>query len=204
MGKNTVQVKQWLDKCYLDSALSETMVKRWCIDFKLCRTDTNDAERSGCPNSAVVQENTKKLQTHFGNFKLKLHKIVEELKISEGSVYIILHEHLSMRKLCSKWVSHLFTVHQKQQCINNSERCLQLFQCNKNEFFVQICDSGWNIDPPLPSRVKSAVSWVDSSRWKLSKVTKDTNISRQGFGLSILGCARYFVHWLSWEKKNHQ
>ena len=28
MGKNTVQAKQWLDKCYSDSAPSETMVKR--------------------------------------------------------------------------------------------------------------------------------------------------------------------------------
>ena len=29
MGKNTVQAKQWLDKHYLDSALLETMDKRW-------------------------------------------------------------------------------------------------------------------------------------------------------------------------------
>ena len=45
-GKNTVQTKQWLDKCYLDSALSETMVKRWYSDFRHGCTDTNDAE---CP-----------------------------------------------------------------------------------------------------------------------------------------------------------
>ena len=99
MGKNTVQAKQWLDKCYLDSAPLETMVRSWHADFKRCRTDTNDAECSGHPNSAVVPENTKKTpQTR----KLKLHEIAEELKISEGSVVSILHEHLSMRKPCSK------------------------------------------------------------------------------------------------------
>ena len=49
------------------------------------------------------------------------------------------------------------------------------------------------MDEQLHSRVKLALSWVDSSRWKLPKVTKDTNISGQGFGLHILGCARYFV-----------
>ena len=32
--------------------------------------------------------------------KLKLHEIAEELKISKGSVFTILHEHLPMRKLC--------------------------------------------------------------------------------------------------------
>ena len=48
------------------------------------------------------------------------------------------------------------------------------------------------MNPPLYSGVKLAVNWVDSSRWNLSKATKDANISRQGFGLRILGCARYF------------
>ncbi len=47
-GKNTVQAKQWLDKCYSDSALSETTVKRWYANFN---TDTMDVESSGhsCP-----------------------------------------------------------------------------------------------------------------------------------------------------------
>ena len=61
--------------------------------------------------------------------KLKLCEIAEELKISEGSVFTILHEHLSMKKLCSKWVLHLLTVDQKH--VDDSERYLELFQHNK-------------------------------------------------------------------------
>ena len=124
MGKNTVQTKQWLDKCYSDYA-----------DFKCGRTDTNDAEHSGHPNSAVIRENTKKLyKLVLADHKLKLCEIAEGLKISEGSVFTVLHEHLSMKKLCSRWVSCSLSVNRKQQCVNNSERCLQLFQCNKKEF----------------------------------------------------------------------
>ena len=101
--ENTVQAKQWLDKYYSDSAPLETTVKRWYVDFKHGHTDTNDAECSGHPNSAVVLETTKKLhKLILANCKLKLCEIAEELKLSEGSVFIILHEHLSMRKLCSK------------------------------------------------------------------------------------------------------
>ena len=66
MGKNIVQAKQWLDKCYSDYAPLKTTVKRWYVDFKHGRTDTNDAECSGRPNSAVVLENTKTPQTCFG------------------------------------------------------------------------------------------------------------------------------------------
>ena len=182
----------------------ETTVKRWYADFKCGHTDTNDAEHSGRPNLAVVPENTKKLhKLILANRKLKLHEIAEELKISEGSVFTILHEHLSMRKLYSKWVPLLLTVDQKQQRVNDSECCLQLFQCNKKKFLHK-CDNGWNMDPPLHSRVKSSVSWVNSSRWKPSKVTKDASISRQGFGFHVLGCARYFIPQLPWERKNHQ
>ena len=46
--------------------------------------------------------------------KLKLDDIADIVKISKGSVFTILHDHLSMRKLCSKWVPRLLTVDQKQ------------------------------------------------------------------------------------------
>ena len=54
MGKKL----QWLDKCYSDSAPSETMVKRRYTDVKRGRNDTSEAEHSGHPNSVVVPENT--------------------------------------------------------------------------------------------------------------------------------------------------
>ena len=38
-----------------------------------------------------------------------------------------------MRKLCSIWVLRLLTVDQKQRRVDNSERCLQMFQRNKKE-----------------------------------------------------------------------
>ena len=39
--------------------------------------------------------------------------------------------------LCAKWVLRLLTVDQKQQHIDNSEHCLQLFQRNKKEFLCK-------------------------------------------------------------------
>ena len=57
MEKNTVQAKQWRGKCYPDSAPSRQMVEKWFADFKRSRTNTNDAERSGHPYSAVISEN---------------------------------------------------------------------------------------------------------------------------------------------------
>ena len=162
MGKNTVQAKQWLDKCYSDSAPSTTTVKRWYADFKRGRTDTNDAERSGRPNSAVVPENIKKVhKIVLADRKLKLREIAEELKISEGSVFTILHEHLSMRKLCSKWVPRLLTVDQKQQRVEDSECCLELFKRDKKDFLRRYVtmDETW-IHYYTPESKRSSAEWT--------------------------------------------
>ena len=140
----------------MDSALLETMVKRWCADFECCHTGTNDAEHSGHPNSAVVLENTKNLHKLISAYhKVKLCEVAEELKISEGSVFTILHEYLYMRKLCSKLV---LTVDQKQQHLNDSEHCLQLFQHNKKEYLHKYVtmDETWIHHFTLESNQQSA------------------------------------------------
>ena len=110
------------------------MVEKWFVDFKLGHTSIDDAERSGHPNSAFVPENIKNVQKMLlANRKFKLRGIADTLKISEGSVITILHENLSMRNLCSKWVPRLLTVDQKQQRVDDSEHCLELFQHNEKD-----------------------------------------------------------------------
>ena len=99
MEKNTVQAKQWLDKRCTASAPSRQMVEKWFADFKRARTNTNDAERSGRINSAVVPENkTKNHNMVLVDRKLELREIADTLKISKGSVFTILHEHFSLGK----------------------------------------------------------------------------------------------------------
>ena len=99
MGKNTVEAKQWLDKRYGDSAPGKSTIIDWYAKFKRARTNTNDAERSGRPKSAVVLRNTTEVHKIVLVYrKLKLREIVNNLKISEGSVFTILNESFGMRK----------------------------------------------------------------------------------------------------------
>jgi histone-lysine N-methyltransferase SETMAR len=149
------------------------MVEKWFADFKRGRTNTDDAERSGRPNSAVVPENIKKVHKMvLADRKLKLREIADTLKISEGSVFTILHEHLSMRKLCSKWVPRLLTVDQKQQRVDDSERCLELFQRNKKNFFMRYVtmDETW-IHHYTPESNRQSAEWTakDENRPKRQK-----------------------------------
>ena len=58
------------------------------------------------------------------SFWPKLREIAGEWKISEGNLFTILHEHLSVRKLYSKRVPRFLTVDQKQERVDDSEHCL--------------------------------------------------------------------------------
>ena len=114
LGKNIVEAKQWLDKPYGESELEKSIIIDWYAEFKRGRTNIDDDERSGHPKSAVVPENiTKVHKIVLSDRKLKLHEISDTLKISEGSVFTILHEILGMRKLFSKWVPRLLSLDQK-------------------------------------------------------------------------------------------
>ena len=77
------------------------MVENWFADFERDRKNTDGAECSGHPNSVVVPQNMKKVNKMvFADLKLKLRVIADTMAISGGSVFAILHEHSSMRKLC--------------------------------------------------------------------------------------------------------
>ena len=102
MKKNTVQTKQWLDKYYPGFAPAQSNIIYWFAEFKRGRTTTNDSKRSGRPNEAITPENIKKVhKLILADRKLKLLDIADTLKISEGSVFTILHEHLNMRQQSS-------------------------------------------------------------------------------------------------------
>ena len=162
MGKNTVEAKQCLDKRYGDSASGKSTIIDWYAKFKRSRTNTDGAECSGRPKSAVLSENiTKVHKIVLGDGKLKLREIADTLKISEGSVLTILHESMRMRKLFSKWVPHLLTLDQKQQRLEDSERCLELFKQGKKDLLRRYVtmDETW-IHRYTPETKKSSAKWT--------------------------------------------
>ena len=84
----------------------------------------------------------------------------------------------------------LLTVDQKLQCHNCFNTTKRISCCCV--FIFIFCDDAWNLDPPLHSRVKSAVIWVDSSRWKPSKVIRRKQQARfrpTYFGMHKVFCS---------------
>ena len=66
--------------------------------------------------------------------RVKVRESAEMVNISDERIRIILHEHLSMRKLSTRWVPHFLTVEQNRNRVTSLQRCLDLYQRNLKEF----------------------------------------------------------------------
>lgn len=161
MKKSAADTKKWLDECYSDSAPSEATIRKWFAKFRTGHMSIEDDERSGRPKEVVTAENVKKVHKIILNDrKVKLSEIAETLKISKERVGHIVHEYLGFRKLCAKWVPRMLTPDQKQERVDDSEQCLELFKRNKPEFLRRYVtmDETW-IHHYTPESSRQSAEW---------------------------------------------
>ena len=134
MGKITVQAKKWLDKCYSDSAPSETMVRRWyalnaiILTQMILNSQVTQIRQLFRKTPNNKQKKTKQNKFHkliLADRKLRLHEIAEGLKISEGSVFSILHKHFQWES-CVQSGSRFCL----QSIKNNNASTIQSVVCN--------------------------------------------------------------------------
>ena len=90
------------------------MVHRWFTEFRCGRISTSNAERPGRPKEVTSQEMIDKIHDIvLKDRRLKVREISENINISVGRVWYILHECLGMRKLSARWVPCLLTADYK-------------------------------------------------------------------------------------------
>lgn len=77
----------------------------WVREFKRGRTNTKDEHRSGRPNFVTTPEMIETIRQILLKYpKSKVREISNVGRISNERVLNILHDHLDMKKLYSKWV----------------------------------------------------------------------------------------------------
>ena len=93
-----------------------------------------------------------------------MREIADTLKIPEGSVFTILHESLGIHKLFLKCAPRLLTPSQKQQNLDDLERCLELLKQGKKDFLRRYVtmDQTW-IHRYIPETKISFFKWTAAS-----------------------------------------
>ena len=103
-GLNESQTLERLTQAFGDLAPSGTTV---FTEFKRGRTSLKDEERSGRPTSVVTEETISAVEALIKEDPCRTYKDIEgALGMSSPSVSTILHQHLRVRIISSRWVPH--------------------------------------------------------------------------------------------------
>ena len=106
-GLNESQTLERHTQTFANLAPSRAIVFRWWLNLREGRTSLKDEERSGRPTSVVTEENTSAIEALIKEDPRRTYKDIEgALEISSPSVSSILHQHLRVRKISSRWVLH--------------------------------------------------------------------------------------------------
>ena len=89
-----------------------------------------------------------------------MREIVDAIGISQGTVFLILHEKLGVTRILARWVLRLLSEEKKRYRVVDFKAILALF-CRNSDEFLRRYITGRNIDTPLHSRDKGqSKQWV--------------------------------------------
>jgi histone-lysine N-methyltransferase SETMAR len=160
-GNSPMEIKNRLSAVYGNSSPSYKTVKFWSKQFKGGRESIEDDPRSGRPNSAITQENNRKVEEFIlEDRRIKIDVIAESLQISRERVWTIIHDHLGMSKVSARWVPKMLSPFDKQRRVETSQQFLELCEGQEEEIIQRIVtgDETW-IHHYDPESKQESMQW---------------------------------------------
>ena len=120
-----------------ESAPSLSTVARWHKLFKGNLESLEDKPRSGKPITIMIFENIQKVKAVIVNDPWCTYDEIEvETELSRGTIHTIIHEHLKMKKVTSRWVPHQLSEQNKLDRVRICQENLDKFDQDK----WRLCD----------------------------------------------------------------
>ncbi|GBP11144.1 Putative uncharacterized protein FLJ37770 [Eumeta japonica] len=121
-------IKKPLRLAFHDEAPCFATVYNWFNEFKCGRSSLTNDLREVCPSTATTEDNVcaERLMIEIDK-KVTYQQIRTSLGISMRQVYIILDEHLAVRKLCTRRIPHNLIDAQKLHRVNWYREMVQRF-----------------------------------------------------------------------------
>ena len=147
---------------YGPQTISMRSVFRWVKAFKAGKLSVEDDTRPGKPKTSVTKANIAAVKIVVEqDARLSVKDIASCTGISEGSVQTILKKCLDLRKVCPRWVPHLFTQEQKTQRFKCARELLKTYKgCNSRVISNLLTDDETWVHMFEPQRR------ADNKQWK--------------------------------------
>ena len=128
LGETPTEIHTGLVAAYGPQAVSYSTVLRWFKDADEEEMDVEDKPRSGHPVTQTTTENIDMVRNLIEADPHSTYADIQaETLLSHGTIETILHEHLEMRKVTSRWVPHNLTPQQKEERVRICEENLKRF-----------------------------------------------------------------------------
>ena len=141
-GLNATEISKELNNVYKDSAPSYRTVAKWMVEFKDPERAVEDAPRMGHPSTITADKNIEAVERIvMRDRQISIRRPHEELPI----IHEIMNNHISMKKICARWVLKLLTPIQRINRVDCCQELLQQSEVNPTKFFDCIVtgDESW-------------------------------------------------------------
>ncbi|GFU60514.1 HTH_48 domain-containing protein [Nephila pilipes] len=141
----------------------------------------SDESRAGRPKSVVVPEKINAVRELIKQDRHVTYREIEaSLDISMTSINKILHEHLSVKKICSRWIPHNLTNAQKKARVDWCKEMLEKYiqGTSKAVYNIYTGDESWIYSYEPETKQQSTV-WVFQDEAKPTKVVRGRSTSKQ-------------------------
>jgi len=116
LGYTARQIHVELCDAWGEGYVSYSTVAEWVQRFRQGRTSLEDDPRIGRPVTGVTDGNIEAVRTLIEeNPHISIRYLAFELGVSYGTISVIIHDELKLKKLCARWVPHQLSEECKQK-----------------------------------------------------------------------------------------
>lgn len=144
-----------------DHAPSLRTVQRWFKHFKGGNEVLKDKPRSGRPITGITKENIRRVNDVIEDDPWCSYDEIEaETSLSRGTIFNIIHDHLKLKKVTSRWVPYDLTEENRQERVRICQENLAKFKDGRWRLCdVVTGDESWFYHRQI-GRKQSNASWV--------------------------------------------
>lgn len=180
-GLTQQQCVDQLTSTFGGEAPSKTTVYHWFSEFNRGRSKLTDEVKEGRPKSVVVPQNIEAVRKLIMQDRHVTYREIEAiLGICMTSIHRILHEHLSVKKICSRWIPHNLTQDQKDTRVEWCKKTLKKFNGgdSKSVYNIYTGDESW-IYAYDPETKQQSTVWVFQNEPNPTKVARAKSTVKQ-------------------------